>query len=83
MNEQLRFPLDCSYRVVAEDLDGMQFVIETVLQQLGVDSPVEKGARSAKGNYITYRITVRVHSLEQMNQIDAELRNIQGVKMVL
>ena len=80
---ELEFPVDCHFKVITEQIDGMAFVIETVLAGLGIESPVTPGNRSAAGRYITYNLTVRVESREQMNRIDAELRNIAGVKMVL
>jgi putative lipoic acid-binding regulatory protein len=80
---ELEFPLDCHFKVIAEDLENMHFVIETVLMGLGVSAPLTEGNKSGGGKYISFNITVRVKSREQMNQIDSELRNIQGVKMVL
>ncbi len=80
---ELEFPLDCHFKVIAEDLEKMHFVIETVLMGLGVSAPLTEGNKSKGGKYATFNITVRVDSREQMNQIDTELRNIQGVKMVL
>ncbi len=41
------------------------------------------GNISANGNYITYNLSVRVESKAIMDKIDAELRAIEGVKMVL
>ena len=82
-NEKLNFPLECHYKIIAEDIQNMAFVIETVLRQLHVFTPVEPGNKSAKGKYVTYNITVMVQSQEKMNEIDAALRNIAGVRMVL
>lgn len=79
----LEFPLECQFRVIAEDHKNMAFVIETVLMQLGVENPVVRGKLSKKGTYVSYRVTTVVESREAMNRIDAELRLIQGVKMVL
>jgi putative lipoic acid-binding regulatory protein len=79
----LEFPLDVQYRVIAEDMDNMAFVIETVLMQLGVDAPVARGNKSKNGTYVSFSVNIRVTSREQMNRIDGELRAIAGVKMVL
>lgn len=79
----LEFPLECQYRVIAEDHEKMAFVIETVLEGLGVEAPVVRGSKSKNGTYVSYSITTVVESREAMNRIDAELRNIEGVKMVL
>lgn len=81
-NEKINFPVDCHFKVIAEDIPNLAFVIETVLMELKVDAPVVEGNKSAKGKYVTYNVTVRVNFQEEMNAIDAALRNIQGVKMV-
>ena len=83
LKPELEFPVDCHFKVIAEKLDGIAFVIETVLMELGITSPLTAGNESKGGKYITFNVAVRVDSREQMNRIDAELRNIQGVKMVL
>lgn len=80
---ELEFPVDCHFKVIAEDRENMHFVIETVLMGLGVSAPLTEGNKSKGGKYLTFNLTVRVDSCEQMSQIDSELRNIQGVKMVL
>lgn len=80
---ELKFPLECHYRVIAENLDNMHFVIETVLLGLGVTSPVERANTSRGDKYISFNISTTVKSLEIMNKIDHELRLIHGVKMVL
>ena len=82
-NEKLQFPLDCHYRIIAADLPNIYFVIETVLMQLGVNSPLQKGNNSSAGKYVSFNVDVRVDSKERMDRIDAELRRIAGVKMVL
>ena len=80
---ELKFPLDCQFRVIAENRKGMYFVIETVLMQNGVVAPLQREHESAGGKYLSFSVDVRVESLEMMNKIDAALRSIEGVKMVL
>ena len=79
---ELKFPLECHFRVIAENQDQMHFVIETVLMQLGVRSPVVKTNTSGGGKYVSFNITTMVESREIMNRIDRELRLIRGVRMV-
>jgi putative lipoic acid-binding regulatory protein len=79
----LEFPLECQFRVIAEDHENMVFVLETVLMQLGVEVPVVRGNKSKNGTYASYTITTVVNSREELSRIDAELRLINGVKMVL
>ena len=82
-HKKLEFPLDCHFRIIAENQQGMHFVIETVLIQLGVSAPLKLENRSDKGKYQSFSVEVRVESLERMNEIDRALRSIVGVKMVL
>ena len=80
--ENLQFPLDCQFRVIAENQNGMHFVIETVLIQLGIKSELHRENLSVGKKYQSFSFLVKVESLERMNQIDGALRNIAGVKMV-
>ena len=82
-NEDLKFPLDCQFRIIAENRQNMHFVIETVLLELGILAPLVDQRMSSDGRYFSFSVDVRVESLERMNAIDAALRNIEGVRMVL
>ncbi len=80
---KLKFPLDCQFRIIAENQEGMAFVIETVLMEQGVKAPLVPQHASEGGKYQSFLVEVRIVSLEEMNRIDAALRAIRGVKMVL
>ncbi|MCB9800224.1 MAG: DUF493 domain-containing protein [Candidatus Omnitrophica bacterium] len=82
-DQELQFPLVCNYRIIAEDLSGIDFVIETVLMEMGIRVPVQKGNQSSQGRYLTFHADIEVDSKEMMTRIDGELRAINGVKMVL
>ncbi len=80
---ELQFPLECHFRIIAEDRDNMHFVIETVLMELGVHDPLEKANASAGGKYVSFAFSTTIASREAMALIDRELRAIEGVRMVL
>lgn len=80
---ELVFPLECHFRVIAENQAGLHFVIAQVLLNLGITAPVEPSNISGGGKYSSYNIRVVVESQEIMTCIDRELRQIKGVKMVL
>ena len=82
-NVELQFPVECHFRVLAENQPNMAFVIETVLMELGVQAPLQQGNVSANGKYISFTFTTVVESRDAMNRIDSELRSILGVKMVM
>ena len=80
---KLVFPQTCHFRVITEDRRNMHFVIETVLLGLGVTAPLEKANSSSGGKFVSFKFTVEVASHEMMDEIDAQLRLIEGVRMVL
>lgn len=79
----LKFPVECHFRIIAEDHENMHFVIETVLMGLGINDTLEQANTSKKGKYVSFSVSTTVESSEILSKIDSELRNIQGVKMVL
>jgi len=79
----LQFPLDCQFRIIAENLPNMHFVIETVLMEHGVTAPLHPENLSKEKRYQSFRVDIRIESKDQMTRIDAALRNIVGVRMVL
>jgi len=80
---ELQFPLECHFRVIAEDRENMHFVIETVLMELGVHDTLERANASSTGKYVSFGFSTTVASREAMALIDQELRAIEGVRMVL
>lgn len=80
---ELEFPLDCHFKVIAEDGKHIEAAVRTALLAQGVTAPLTSGNRSDKGKYITFNVTVTVTSSDQINAIDASLRALPGVKMVL
>jgi putative lipoic acid-binding regulatory protein len=82
-SERLLFPLDMQFRIIAENRNGMHFIIETVLMQEGITSALRNENKSEGGKYLSFSVDVRIESREMMTRIDSALRNILGVKMVL
>ncbi len=80
---ELEFPLDCHYRIITEDREGVQASIEKTLRDMKIETPLKEGNRSEGGKYVTYSITIHVESLEIMRAIDVAIRSIDGVRMVL
>lgn len=80
---ELQFPVHCHFRIIAEKKEGMKFVIETVLMELGVTSPLQTENESQAGRFQSFSVDIRIESQEEMKRVDAELRAIAGVRMVL
>ena len=78
------FPTDCHFKVIAVDLAGVHKQLNQTLVDLGFkDIAFQPGNRSAKGKYITYEIKIYVETRKLMYEIDAALKAVGGVKMVL
>lgn len=78
------FPAVCHFKVIAVDLIGLQERLNGVLMDLGVyDDKFRPGNRSAHGKYVCFDASIRVESHSQMKLIDASLRSLDGIKMVL
>ena len=82
-SSDLEFPVECHFRIIAHDLPNIYFVIETVLMELGVTAPLEEANTSAGGKYVSYAVSTIVDTRDALEEIDRELRNIVGVKMVM
>ena len=82
-DEQLKFPLDCHYRIITESVAGIEDELAATLRLLGFDSKVEPGNRSKGGKYLTFYVDLHIESHENMDAVDRALRNIAGVRMVL
>ena len=83
MDQELKFPVLCHYRIIAIDIPNIDFVIETVAKNLGADGPLTRENRSKSGKYLSFGMDINVGSKEELDRINKELNNIEGVKMVL
>ena len=80
---EIKFPLICYFKIIAERSDDIRARIEAKLHAIGVMNPLKLAHESSQRRYVTFDLEVLVHSKEYMNEIDAALRSIDGVKMVL
>jgi putative lipoic acid-binding regulatory protein len=81
--EELKFPVSCHFRIVAENVPGVREQLQGVLHGLNISAMLQDGHYSAKGAYLTFHFDVEVPSQEFMNRIDAAIRKAPHVKMVL
>ena len=83
-NLELEFPVECHFKVIAVDLEGVHKSLNKCLVTLDLaDHAFQPSNKSKNGKYISYETSVMVTSHEQMNEIDAALKAVEGVKMVL
>jgi putative lipoic acid-binding regulatory protein len=78
------FPAECHFKVIAVDLVGVHRSLNRCLADLGIrDHAFQPSNKSRAGKYICYEASMTVDSRGRMREIDAALRAVEGVKMVL
>jgi len=78
------FPTTCHFKVIAVSLEGIHLLLNKVLESNGIiDCKFQPGAQSKGGKYISYEIALELETHELMIRLDSDLRQIDGVKMVL
>lgn len=82
-DEELQFPVKCHYRIIAENVSGIEIEISDALTRLNISEKVKAGNQSKGGKYLTFYIDLHIESREEMDSVDKTLRAIAGVKMVL
>ncbi len=81
--DDLAFPVQVHIKVIAEFSDDLRTHLEIALWEMNIRETIAPGNMSAKGSYITYNLSLMVESQEQLRAIDARLRAVPGVRMVL
>jgi len=78
------FPVECHFKVIAVDLVGVHKNLNQCLVNLGIeDHAFQPANRSEHGKYISYETSIMVESHLRMKEIDAALRAVEGVKLVM
>lgn len=81
--EELEFPVEVHFRVIAFADAETGERIRTVAEGLGLGAALQSGNVSAGGKYHTFQLSVVVEDLARMQAIDRAFREVPGVKMVL
>ena len=82
-DEEVQFPVEVHFRIVARAEDLVATRVHAAAEQLGLARHLEPGNTSASGKYHSHRLSLEVDSLERMREIDQTFRAVDGVKMVL
>lgn len=78
------FPTECHFKVIAVDLVGVHKNLNQCLVDLGLtELAFQPANKSEHGKYISYETSIIVESHQRMKEIDAALRAVEGVKLVL
>lgn len=81
--EELEFPVVVHFKVIGEVSDSLRTHLEIALWELGIQEELTPGRISSSGKYTTFNLSMTVQSRENLRAIDARLREVNGVKMVL
>jgi len=78
------FPAECHFKVICLDLIGIHKNLNQVLIDIGLeDVAFQPGLRSKAGKYISFEISLKLETHDQMLAIDQAIRLVEGVKMLL
>ncbi len=81
----LDFPCNITFSVISSTEEGSEQLIRKVIEEdnkLKIKTPIT-AKKSAKGNYISYRVTTKVESEDMLKKLYADLGKIPGVRYVL
>lgn len=81
--ENLEFPVTVHFKVIGETSDDLRVRLEIALWELNISESLTPGRTSSAGTYTTFNLTVTVFDRERLRAIDARLREVEGVRMVL
>jgi len=81
--ENLEFPVLVHFKIIGEVSENIRTHLEIALWELGINEELAPGRVSAAGKYMTFNLSMTVFDRESLRNIDARLRKVEGVKMVL
>jgi len=81
--DKLEFPVLVHFKIIGEVSDNLRAHLEIALWELGISETLSAGRVSAGGKYMTFNLSMHVFDRETLRKIDARLREVEGVKMVL
>ncbi len=82
-NQQVQFPVTVHFKIIGEISEDLRTHLEIALWELRIAETLEPGRVSTGGKYMTFNLSMVVHSADSLREIDARLRAVAGVKMVL
>jgi len=81
--EQVKFPVVVHFKIIGEVSEDLRTHLEIALWELRIAETLHPGRLSAGGKYMTFNLSMTVQSAESLREIDARLRAVTGVRMVL
>jgi len=81
--EELSYPAEFHFRVIAEALAFDALALAAVLAAYHVSAPLASSQASSSGRYQAYSVSVMLRSREEMLAFDAAVKQVPGVRMLL
>lgn len=81
--EELKFPVKVHFKIICEIRDNTRAHLEIALWELNIAETLREGRSSTGGKYRTYDLSVTVFDRDRLRSIDARLRAVEGVRMVM
>jgi len=80
---ELTFPVLVHFKIICEMTENIRAHLEIALWELNIAETLREGRISNGGKYRSYDLSVTVFDRERLRSIDARLRTVQGVRMVM
>lgn len=82
-SRQVDYPATFHFRVIAEASSDAGPELTVVLAAYRVTEPLAVSRASSSGRYCAYGVSVELQTPEELHALDAALKQVSGVRMVL
>ena len=83
MSEELKFPVVAHHRIIVNAAAKDNQATAALFAGFDLVEPVAVGNTSAGGKYVSFGLSVRLASREEMSRLDEAIKQVPGLKMVL
>ena len=80
---ELEFPVVAHHRLIVDAARRDDAAIKAAFAGFELAEPVAESRASASGKYVSYALSVRLKSREEMARLDAAIAGVPGLKMCL
>ncbi|MDD2462022.1 MAG: DUF493 domain-containing protein [Kiritimatiellae bacterium] len=81
--QQVEYPATFHFRVIAEASAGVASGLAAALNAHRVVEPLAASRASSQGRYHAYSVSVELQTPDDLRALDAALKRVPGVRMVL
>ncbi len=83
IDESKIYPAEHPFRIITDASVPLLEPLQKVLADYTVTSPLVTGKSSSGGKYVVYETTVRMENRAEHNKLDAAIRSLNGVRILL